>query len=194
MRSLVFTLIILLGLPVWGKDIMDQRVYGSQAPSKMYLFTSLACPHCAQFHREILPEIQKKYLNTNQSQLVVVDMLMNKPNLMGAMLIRCVPEKQTESVEHTLYANQKNWAWDEKKARIYLSEIALKNGMSAGEFETCLANKDLENTIITEQERMARLYDIKHMPTLLVRQNEKTASWEGADKDYVMAELSDFFK
>ena len=194
MRYFFFILALLFEWPVLSKDMMEMRVYGNEAPTRMYLFTSLVCPHCAQFHRNILPIIQEKYLNTHKTQLVVVDMLMNKPNLMGAMLIRCAPADKTEKIETALYDNQKIWALDEDKARAYLAEVARYNGISAGEFETCLANKELEKTIVTDQERMARLYDVKRMPTLLVRKNEKTSFMEGADKEFVVSELSAFFK
>lgn len=193
MRFFIFLMTLMLGLPGLAKDIMDIRVYGEESPTRMYLFTSLVCPHCAQFHRDILPEIQKKYLDEHKTQLIVVDMLMNKPNLMGAMLLRCAPDDKTETIETTLYDNQLTWALDENKARAYLAEVALDNGISAGEFENCLNNKELAKTIVTEQERMSRLYDVKHMPTLIIRQGEKASSWEGADKDIVMGGLSQFF-
>ena len=194
MRSLFFVLLLLLGMPVKGKDMMDTRTYGAEAPTRMYLFTSLVCPHCATFHKDILPEIQKKYLAPQLGQIVIVDMLMNKPNLMGAMLLRCVPAEKTEQIENILYKNQRHWAFDEDKARAYLGEIALRNGMSAGDFETCLNNKDLENSLIKEQERFSKLYGVSRMPTLLVPQNESVFVWEGADKETVMSGLSDFFK
>ena len=174
---------------------MDTRTYGKDVPTKIYLFTSLACPHCAEFHRNILPDIQKKYLDTHLGQVVIIDMLMNKQNLMGAMLLRCASKDQVNKIEDNLYDNQKKWVYgDEDQARSYLAEVALDNGISAGDFETCLNNKELEKDLTKEQERMARLYNIAHMPTILVRQNEKISSWEGADKDLVMTGLSDFFK
>ena len=194
MRYFIFLMTVLLGLPSIAKDMMDMRVYGKEAPTKMYLFTSLVCPHCAEFHREILPAIQEKYLKTNKTQLVVVDMLMNKPNLMGAMLLRCAPEDKTNQMEDALYSDQPAWALDENKARAYLAEAASRGGISAGEFENCLSNTELAKTIVTEQERMSRLYDVKRMPTLMVRQGEKTSSWEGADKETILNGLSEFFK
>ena len=194
MRFFIFILIILSGLPVLGGNMTDQRIYGKDSPVKMYLFTSLACPHCAQFHQNILPEIQKKYLNTEKGQLIVVDMLMNQANLMGTMLIRCAPENKIRKIETTLYQNQKDWAWDEKKARSYLAKIAFKNVISSNEFKSCLYNEELKKTIISEQDRMSHLYDVKHMPTLIVRKDEKTAMWEGSNKETIMTELSDFFK
>ena len=194
MRYFVFIFVLLFCVKTLARDMMDRRVYGDEAPTRIYLFTSLVCPHCAQFHQDILPEIQKKYLDTHKSQLIIVDMLMNKPNLMGAMLLRCVSDEKAKKIETTLYDNQKIWALDENKARSYLSEVALRNDISAGEVETCLANKELAETIVTDQGRMSKLYDVKYMPTLVVRQGDKAASWSGSDKNMVMTGLSEFFK
>ncbi len=194
MRHFLLLVFFLLSANSYAKDMMDTRTYGSEAPTKMYLFTSLVCPHCANFHREILPEIQKKYLETKRGQIIVVDMLMNKPNLMGAMLLRCAPLEATHAIENKLYNNQKLWGYDEGKARSYLAQIASDSGISAGDFETCLSNQDLADTVIKEQERMSRLYDVSRMPTLLIRKGDKVSAWEGADKEVILSGLSDFFK
>ena len=35
-----------------------------EAPIKIKIFSSLTCPHCANFHIKIVPEIKKKYFET----------------------------------------------------------------------------------------------------------------------------------
>lgn len=194
MRFLAFVLGLFITLPVLANDLMNLRSYGNDSPNKLYLFSSLACPHCAHFHQDVLPEIEKKYIKTNKVKIVMVDMLMNNASLLGAMLLRCAPKEKQHEIEKELYQKQKQWAFDEKKAKVFLADIAQKHGISAGEFETCIQNKDLQKTIITDQKRLSATYGITHMPTLVFRKNEQVFLWKGSEKSEIMTGLSQSFE
>lgn len=194
MRFFTFFTGLFIALPLWANDMMNLRSYGNDVNDKMYLFTSLACPHCAHFHQDVLPEIEKTYLNTNKAKVVMVDMLMNNASLLGAMLLRCAPKEKQHEIEKELYQKQKKWAFDEKKAKVFLADIAQKHGISAGEFETCIQNKDLQKTVITDQKRLSATYSVTHMPTLVFRRGNRVYTWQGADKDEIMNGLLEAFE
>lgn len=191
MRLFYFIIALFLSLNAYADNVMNLRSYGDDSPNKMYLFTSLACPHCAHFHQDVLPEIEKKYLKNQRAKIIVVDMYMNNNALMGAMLLRCVAKDKAHKMEEELYQKRKEWVYDEENGRSYLAEIAMKYGMSAGDFETCIQNKDLQKTIITDQKRLSATYGVTHMPTLVYRQGERVFSWTGTDKDEIMSGLSE---
>ena len=45
------------------KVFNDLVILGTdEAPVKIKIFSSLTCPHCANFHIKIVPEIKKKYV------------------------------------------------------------------------------------------------------------------------------------
>ena len=49
-------------------------VLGSnKAPIKIKIFSSLTCPHCANFHIKVVSEIKKKYIETGKVQLIFID-------------------------------------------------------------------------------------------------------------------------
>ena len=194
MRFLTFVSGLFIALPLWANDLMNLRSYGNDSSNKLYLFSSLACPHCAHFHQDVLPEIEKNYIKPGKAKIVMVDMVMNNASLLGAILLRCTPKEKQHEIEKELYQEQKQWAFDEKKAKIFLADIAHKYGISAGEFETCIQNKDLQKTIITDQKRLSATYGITHMPTLMFRKNEQVFLWKGSEKDEIMAGLSQAFE
>lgn len=185
---------LFIALPLWANDMMNLRSYGNETNDKMYLFTSLACSHCAHFHQDVFPEIEKTYLNTNKAKVVMVDMVMNNASLLGAMLLRCSPKEKQHEIEKELYQKQKEWAFDEQTARTFLASIAQKHEISAGEFETCIQNKDLQKTVITDQKRLAATYSVTHMPTLVFRRDNRVYTWQGADKDEIMNGLLEAFE
>ena len=44
-----------------------------KAPVKIKIFSSLTCPHCANFHNNVVPEIKKEYIKTGKVQLIFID-------------------------------------------------------------------------------------------------------------------------
>ena len=194
MRPFFFVLSLFLGVFAAFQASADVRTYGPESPTKMYLFTSLACPHCAQFHQKILPDIRKKYVGRSKGQLIVVDMMMNQANLMGATLLRCVPKDQVHAVEAQMYEDQKKWAYDERKAYTYLLDLAQKKGMSTDDFASCVHNKELQKGILFDQEKFSNLYGVSRMPTFIIRRGKRTKLFEGADKEEIMKGLDLFFQ
>ena len=45
----------------------------NNAPVKIKIFSSLTCPHCANFHMKIVPEINEKYVESGKVQLIFID-------------------------------------------------------------------------------------------------------------------------
>ena len=40
---------------------------------KIKVFSSLTCPHCANFHINVIPEIKKEYIKSGTVQLIFID-------------------------------------------------------------------------------------------------------------------------
>src|SRR5688572_24593498 len=38
----------------------------ADAPVTIVEYSSMTCPHCAAFHKEVLPELKKKYIETGK--------------------------------------------------------------------------------------------------------------------------------
>ena len=52
------------GLVVLGLD---------KAIVKIKVFSSLTCPHCANFHIKVVPEIKKEYIDAGKVQIIFID-------------------------------------------------------------------------------------------------------------------------
>ncbi len=191
MRVLLFLFVLVTGLPLWAQDPMNLRTYGDEkAPIHLFLFSSLTCPHCADFHREILPKIQKQYVQTKKVHLTIVDMVGDKAAVYATALVRCADENKREHLENRLYANQSQWTnisqtWDQ------LFSFAREINMTRSEFNQCLSNQSLLEKIIEQRNNLSQLYGITKMPTLLVRHGSVVSLFEGADEQIVMQGLNE---
>ena len=171
------------------------RSFGKESPVKLYLFTSLGCSHCATFHKQILPELKKMYVDSGKAQLIIVDMLRGRNSLTATQAVRCLDGINSERLEDDLYAHQSNWmdksAPDADKV---IFSYASKQGMSQKSFDECITNKELQKTIIEQQVNMARLYDIKATPILVIRDGSEVSKWTGSDKKVIMDGLKEAFQ
>ncbi len=58
----------------------------SDAPVTIIEYSSLSCPHCAAFHRDILPALKSEYIETGKARYVVREFPLNESALAGASI------------------------------------------------------------------------------------------------------------
>ena len=149
-------------------------VIGSDsAPVKIKIFSSLTCPHCANFHTKIVPELKKNYVETGKVQLIFVDFPLDQAALNASVLLHCVEQKKQMSLLDAIYNNQDKWT-----AGANINEINnnLKNivedlGISSAKFDACLKDETIVDKILTERISGDKKYAINATPTIII--NEK---------------------
>ena len=51
----------------------EQSLGDPQAPVTIIEYASLTCPHCAQFHTEVLPQLKERYIAPGKVRLIYRD-------------------------------------------------------------------------------------------------------------------------
>ena len=88
---LIKVLIIFLATSINSHAENPKVVIGSDnAPVKIKIFSSLTCPHCADFHTKIVPELKKNYVETGKVQLIFVDFPLDQAALNASILLHFV--------------------------------------------------------------------------------------------------------
>ena len=101
----------------------------------------MTCGHCANFHRNTLPEIKKNYIDTGKARLVMREFPFDPRAEAGFMLARCADDKYFAMVD-VLFQQQRSWATVDN-AREALLQIARLAGFSQESFEACLTDQQL---------------------------------------------------
>lgn len=160
--------------PLATEDALKDSVVGdANAPVTLIEYSSLACPHCADFHKNTLPEITKNYIDTGKVKLIVRDFPIGGPAYAAAMMARCVPpDRRTKFVE-VLFANQDVWAKaaDPKTA---LARIGKLGGLSQADFDRCTSDKALFEGIQKLQLEAQSKYDVNATPTFIVMSSKNS--------------------
>ena len=92
------------------KTLSGMVVLGADnAPVKIKVFSSLTCPHCANFHINIVPEIKKKFIETGKVQLIFIDFPLDQAAFNASKLLHCLDQKKQIKFLDIMYENQSKW-------------------------------------------------------------------------------------
>lgn len=90
------------GKPAAGKPaeeavnpLPDMAIGSAEAPVTVIEYSSLSCPHCAAFHKEVLPALISDYIDTGKMRYVVREFPLNDAALAGSVVARCLPRTVT---------------------------------------------------------------------------------------------------
>lgn len=132
----------------------DKVLGKASAPVTLIEYASLSCSHCANFHNDVLPTIQKEYIDTGKVRLIFRDFPLNAPALIGAQAAHCIGKADSAKYYQTiktLFAKQRDWALDER-FKPKLAALVKPMGMDAKAFDACLADKDIETKVLQSRQ------------------------------------------
>ena len=174
-KILFFYLAIFLN--VYADDLIkkpNQVTLGNDdAPVKIKIFSSFTCPHCADFHINVLPEIKEKYLHNNKVQLIFIDFPLDQLAFNASKLLHCLDKKKQLVFLDQIYERQQRWTSGSNlnETNNNLKEIVKNLGMNSNQFEKCLNNDEIANKILEGRIEAQEKYSINSTPTVII--NEK---------------------
>ncbi len=119
----------------------------ADAPVTIVEYSSLSCPHCAAFHKEVFPELESQYIDTGKVRYVMREFPLNEAALAGAVVARCLDPSRYFAFTGLLFSKQNDWAFKED-ALTPLKALAKQAGMSGEEFDKCIDNEALQKKIL----------------------------------------------
>ena len=140
------------------------------SPVKIKVFSSLTCPHCADFHIKVLPKIKEDYVKKNLVQLILIDFPLDQAGFNASKLTYCVDEKKQMSYLDTVYENQSNWTAGSNIDEINdnLKKIVKSLGISSVKFNECLNNDDISDKILNGRIENQKKYSINSTPSIII--------------------------
>jgi len=146
----------------------DDRILGKpDAPITIIEYASLTCPHCRHFEDQVLPQIEKKWIDTGKAKLVMRDFPLDQRALQAEMLARCVPPQRYYPLVKTLFATQEEWVLAKDWPAALARTVRLA-GIGANEFDSCLADKKLEDAVAQSRLTAATQLGVDATPTFFV--------------------------
>jgi protein-disulfide isomerase len=152
------------------------------APYTIVEYASMTCPHCAQFHKVVLPELEKKYIDTGQARLILREFPLDGLAVAAFMLARCAGPDRYYPMVSALFETQPTWAVPGAEGKEKLLLIAKQAGFSKEKFDQCLADKELFNKIVETRTRGNEKFGVDSTPSFFV--NGKRLTGEHTLQDF----------
>ena len=156
-------------------DQVSQSKNSSNSIVVVKVFSSLTCPHCADFHGKIYEKLQKEYISVGMVEFEHHAFPLDVAALNAEKILQCTTNSQANmSFLTELYKKQNKWAAgsDRKVINESIKKIGKEFNLTDAQMNKCLVNKDLEDKILNERIEAQKNYKIKSTPTIYLNKKK----------------------
>jgi len=172
-KIILLALIILNSFTNLNAEEIKRIVVGNKdAKITIIAFESMTCSHCANFHKNVYPELKKEYLDTGIAKIEFRHFPLDVAAFNAAKVAQCKNDGNSDILE-SLYANQQKWVKGSSVQEANKNlQIFLKNEGFSVDFEACINNKNVEDFVLNDRIEGAKNFKVNATPTIIIN-NEK---------------------
>ena len=149
----------------------------SEAKVTVKVFSSLTCPHCANFHTEIFNNLKKDYIDKGLVRFEHHAFPLDLAALNAEVIVRCQTNniKKFELLEE-IYNKQKFWAVgsDINKINGLIKQVGLNFNLTNEKMDLCLKDSSVQDEILEQRIEAQKKYKIDSTPTVIVNEKKYT--------------------
>ena len=170
MKKLILSLLFsLIFFPIVSNAEIKPIIDGnSDAKIKLVVFESLTCSHCANFHKNIYPELKKDFIDNGLISIEYKNFPLDIAAFNASKIAHCKNDGNSD-VLHYLYENQRQWV---KGSSIEDANKNIKDLIEKSEFginvDECLADKSVEDHILEDRINGVKKFKVEATPTLII--------------------------
>ena len=186
MKKIILLSIIILSIfsSLNAEEIKRITVGNKDAKITIIAFESLTCSHCANFHKNVYPELKQEYLDTGLAKIEFRHFPLDIAAFNASKVAQCKNDGNSDILE-SLYANQQKWVKGSsiEEANKNL-QIFLKSEGFRVDFENCISNQNIEDFILNDRIDGAKNFKISSTPTIIINNKkfEKTLNYKNLKK------------
>ena len=150
------------------------KIGNENAKVTIKVFSSLTCPHCANFHKKIFQKLKKELIDKDKVKYEHHGFPLDLAALNAEKLLGCVESKELKlNLLNEFYKYQDSWATgpDINSINQKLFNISNNYGLNNDKNNNCLNDQNLEDEILNVRINGSKIYSIQATPTIFI--NEK---------------------
>ena len=151
-------------------DTKINPIYEGNPDAKIQLivYESLTCDHCADFHKNVYPDLKKNFIDKGLAKIEFLSFPLDMEALNASKIAHCKNDGKPD-ILHFLFYNQNVWIKGETIDQINSNLKAIINGENFGiDFAKCIDNKKIEDYILEDRIESERKFKINSTPTLII--------------------------
>ena len=169
-KFLVIILFIIFSSTTLKSEITINPISEGSPDAKIHLiiYESLTCGHCANFHKNVYPDLKKDFIDKGLIKIEFRNFPLDILALNASKIAHCRNDGKSK-ILHLLYKNQKKWVKGKTidDANDNIKKIIENNGLKL-DINKCLNNKEIENYILEDRVEGVKKFKIEATPTLII--------------------------
>ena len=163
-----------------------KRIVIGNADAKISIiaFESLTCSHCANFHKDVFPDLKKDYLDTGLAKIEFRHFPLDIAAFNASKVAQCNNDGDSK-ILNSLYANQQKWVKGSSAAEANqnLKKFLEGEGFNI-DFEACINDEKIEDFILNDRIDGTKNYKVNATPTIIINNEkfEKTLNYKNLKK------------
>ena len=165
---------ILLTFSVSAEDKI-LKIGNSDAKITVKVFSSLTCPHCASFHKNIFENLKKEYIDEGLIRFEHHSFPLDLAALNAEIILRCHTNNNKKfQLLGEIYKKQNQWAVgsDINVINESIKKIGLDSGLKNNKMDECLKNETAQDQILNERIEAQKQYKIQSTPTIYINKKQ----------------------
>ena len=150
----------------------------SNAKVTVKVFSSLTCPHCANFHIEVFNNLKKDYIDKGLVKFEHHAFPLDLAALNAEIVVRCHADinKNFKLLEE-MYNKQKFWAVgsDINKINELLKKVGEDFNLTNEKINNCLKDDKAQEDILNQRIEAQKQYKIESTPTIIINEKKYTS-------------------
>ena len=185
MKKIILFLILFFGL-VTNINADINRITSGNPTAKITIiaYESLTCSHCADFHKNVYPQLKRDYIDTGLAKIEFRHFPLDVAAFNASKIAQCKKGKELENL-NSLYSNQQAWVKGStiEEVNENLKKFIEKEGFNLN-FEKCINNKEIEDFILNDRIEGVKKFKVNATPTIIINNKkfEKSLNYKNLKK------------
>ena len=149
----------------------------SDAKVTVKVFSSLTCPHCADFHISIYENLKKDFIDKGLVKFEHHAFPLDLAALNAEIIVRChVNNDEKFKLLKKIYEKQKDWAIgsDINKINDSIKKIGAELNLEDKKMSKCLNDEKVQDDILNQRIDAQKKYKIESTPTIVINEKKYT--------------------
>ena len=169
MKKFLLLLVLFFGFLTAVIAETNRIISGNQnAKIVILVYESLTCSHCADFHKNVYPQLKKDYIDTGLAKIEFRHFPLDAAAFNASKIIQCKHNQGMEILE-SLYSNQQAWIKGNTIEQVNnnLQKFIEKEGFQVN-FEKCINNKKIEEFVLNDRIEGVKNFKVNATPTIII--------------------------
>lgn len=152
-------------------EVQEFALGDPDAPITVVEYASFTCSHCANFHRDVFPELKANYIDTGKIHFIFRPVYFDGPGLWADMLARCTGDNDKYfGISGILFERQAEWSRAGSQAGVAAGIVSV--GKQAGIAEetvlACLQDNENAQALVAAFQTHAERDNVTATPSFMI--------------------------